>query len=364
MTQPIRVLHVIDSLDLGGAQTVLFNLLQNQNRARFAPEVAVLHGRGVFWKDFERLGVPLHSLSPIRELPIYLPRLAALLSGQRPDIVHCHLFASNWMAKPLAALFGVPVCISHDHCNDALRYQNRTAFWLDRWCHQFSSHVCAVSDSTRQFLVRDLGLSPERVTLIYNGIDLHRFQFKRRTDRPLRILGVGRLHPQKNFPLFLEVAAALHREKLGFSFQIAGTGPEEPLLRARIVELGLERCVELLGHVSDTPRLYADADVLLLTSRFEGTPMTALEAMASGLPIVAPKLDGLAEIFSHEQDALLVEPHLPGGFVDGLRRLAMEPGLAARIAEAARKKAETAYSAAAMTQRVESVYERFLKSAH
>jgi glycosyltransferase involved in cell wall biosynthesis len=86
--------------------------------------------------------------------------------------------------------------------------------------------------------------------------------------------------------------------------------------------------------------------------------------MASGLPIVAPKLDGLAEIFSHEQDALLVEPHLPGGFVDGLRRLAMEPGLAARIAEAARKKAETAYSAAAMTQRVESVYERFLKSAH
>jgi glycosyltransferase involved in cell wall biosynthesis len=363
--QKLRVLHVIDSFDLGGAQTALLNLLRELDPARHVCEVACMHGRGVFWPEFEALQLPVHSLSPSKYAPFYLPRLAGLIARFRPHVVHCHLFGSNWIAKPLAALLGVPVRVNHDQCNDALRYESRAAFWLDRWTNRFSSHVCAVSRSTRDFLVRDEGLSPDRVSVVYNGVDLRRFEPP--ASRPQRaewtVLGVGRLTDQKNFALFLEVLAGLSAAGVPVRGRIAGTGPQEHALRAQARALGLEKRVEFLGHVTDTARLYAEADALLMPSRFEGTPLTALEAMAMRLPIVASRLDGLAEVLDSGRDALLVEPGDREGFVRALHRLWQEPALGEALAGAAFEKAQTEYSARVMATRVESVYERCFREA-
>ena len=357
-----RVLHVIDSFDLGGAQTALLNLLRATNRDRYEPEVACMHGRGVFWNEFGNLGIPVHSLSPWKWLPLYVPRLAALIWSRRFDIVHCHLFGANWIAKPLAALCGVPVRINHDQCNDALRYESRFAFAMDRFTNRWSSHVCAVSASTRDFLVKRERLPDAAVSLIYNGVDLARFDppaTKPRLDRFV-VLGVGRLHPQKNFALFLEVAAQLVRRGLAVEFRLAGTGPEEAALRTRAREIGIDDCVQFLGHVHDTRHLYACADALLMTSRFEGTPLTILEAMAMRTPIVAPQLDGIGEILRHDEDALLIEPPERDLFVQAIERLAADAGLAARLADSAHTKVRTHFSAGAMAAQVEAIYERCL----
>ena len=118
MTTRTRVLHVIDSLDLGGAQVVVLNLLEHADRKRFEVEAACLHGHGVFWKRLCDTGLPVHSLSPHRLFPIYLPALASLILRRRYEIVHCHLLGANLLAKPLAALLGVPIRINHDHCNE------------------------------------------------------------------------------------------------------------------------------------------------------------------------------------------------------------------------------------------------------
>src|SRR6185369_648571 len=175
MKPRVRVLHVIDSFDLGGGQTALLNLLRAANRDRYEIEVACMHGRGVFWEEFEKLGVPVHSLSPRKWFPLYMPRLASLIRSRRFDIVHSHLFGANWIAKPLAALLGVPVRINHDQCNDAVRHDNPLARGLDTITNRWSSHVCAVSKSTREFLIEREGMAPERVSLVYNGVDLARF---------------------------------------------------------------------------------------------------------------------------------------------------------------------------------------------
>ena len=357
-----RVLHVIDSFDLGGAQTALLNLLRATNRERFEPEVACMHGRGVFWNDFRNLDIPVHSLSPWKWLPLYIPRLAALIRARRFDIVHCHLFGANWIAKPLAALCGVAVRINHDQCNDALRYESRFAFTMDRFTNRWSSHVCAVSASTRDFLIKRERLPDASISLVYNGVDLERFDppaAKPRLDRFV-VLGVGRLHPQKNFALFLEVAAQLVRRGLAVEFRLAGTGPEEAALRTRAREIGIDDCVQFLGHVHDTRHLYACADVLLMTSRFEGTPLTILEAMAMRTPIVAPQLDGIGEILRHDEDALLIEPPERDLFVEAIERLAADAALAARLAESAHTKVRTHFSAGAMAAQVEAIYERCL----
>lgn len=358
----VRVLHIIDSFDLGGAQTVLLSLLRALDRERYEPEVACMHGPGVFWDEFVRLGIPVHSLSSHKYLPLYLPKLAALILSRRPQIVHCHLFGSNWIAKPLAALLGVRVRIAHDHCNDGLRYERPLARWIDSATNRLSSHVCAVSASTRDFLIKHERLAPGSISLVTNGIDLTRFsppERKPRLDRFV-VLGVGRLHPQKNFALFLDVAAELIRRGHAVEFRLAGTGPEEAALRTQARELGIADRVHFLGHVSDTPPLYAGADALLMTSKFEGTPITLLEAMAMRLPVVAPRLDGIGEILRHEQDGLLVDPPERDRFANELERLIKAPDFAATLAAAAEVKVRERFSAQAMAAQVAAIYESCL----
>lgn len=358
----IRVLHVIDSLDVGGAQMALLNLLQQSDRARFEPEVATMHGHGVFWDAFAALGIPVHSLSPRKWFPIYIWRLARLIQKRRPRIVHCRLFGSNWIAKPLATLLRVPVRINHDECNDALRRESRIALAIDTLTNRWSSHVCAVSASTRDFLLHNERVAPDRVSVVYNGIDLDRFTPPR--ERPVKehfvVLGVGRLHPQKNFSLFLDVAALLLRRNHAIRFRIAGTGPEAAALRTQAARLGIANQVEFLGHVGDTTRLYAEADALLMTSRYEGTPLTALEAMAMRLPIVAPRLDGLGEMLTDGTDALLASPDNREEFVNHLEKLITDPPLRLRLAEKAERKVHEHYSARAMAAHIEAIYDRCL----
>jgi glycosyltransferase involved in cell wall biosynthesis len=355
-----RVLHVIDSFDLGGGQTALLNLLRAADRKRYEPEVACMHGPGVFFREFVALDIPVYVLSPKRWLPVYLLTLAQIIRKRQPQIVHCHLFGSNWIAKPLAALLGVPVRINHDQCNDALRYERPLARWMDTVTNRLSSHVCAVSASTRNFLVKHERLPPAAVSVVYNGVDLSRFtppSEKPRLERFV-VLGVGRLHPQKNFEFFLQVAAELIKRGVRAEFRIAGTGPDEAKLRTMAAQLGLTDCVHFLGHIDDTRQLYAGADVLLMTSKFEGTPLTILEAMAMRLPIVAPRLDGIGEILRNEEEALLIEPPELDLFVAALMRLVEEPALGGRLTQAAEAAVHARFSAEAMAARVESIYER------
>lgn len=361
----IRVLHVIDSLDQGGGQVVLQNLVKHADRERFDISVATMHGHGVCWDSLAALGVPVYSLSPRKWLPLYVPKLLALLLRERFDVVHCHLFGSNWIAKPLAALAGVRVLINHDHCNDRLRYDNPVAFTLDVWTNRLSSHVCAVSASTYDFLIQNEKLPVERVSLIYNGVDLQQFEGLVRnpdTTQPV-IVGIGRLHPQKNFPLFLEVAARVLKQHPRATFQIAGSGPEENALRQRAQELGIAAQVKFLGHVSDPRPLYAQASLFLLTSDYEGTPMVILEAMAAGTPIVATALDGISEVLSDGEEATLVERGNAEAFAQQVSALLNYPARADKLATAAQAKVRTRYSAEAMTRNVEAIYLRHLESA-
>jgi glycosyltransferase involved in cell wall biosynthesis len=202
-------------------------------------------------------------------------------------------------------------------------------------------------------------LPPARISLVYNGVDLRRFEppeGKPRLERFV-VLGVGRLHPQTNFTLFLDVAAELARRGIPVEFRLAGTGPEEQSLRTHASALGISDKVHFLGHVTDTRSLYGGADALLMTSKYEGTPLTVLEAMAMRLPIVAPRLDGIGEILRNEEDALLIEPPDCEHMSAALVRLIEQPEFAARLASKAEEKVRTRFSAQVMAAQVEAVYD-------
>jgi glycosyltransferase involved in cell wall biosynthesis len=340
----IRVLHVIDSLDLGGAQTVLVNLARFRDRTRYEVTVAAMHGRGVFAEALAAEGVEVVSLSAGKFPPVYLWSLPCLLRRKSYDIVHAHLFASNWMAKPLAALCGVPVRVNHDHCNDRARAGWR--LWVDRLMNRFSSHVIAVSASTRADLLAREKLAEDLVTFLPNGVDTSRFRpageaerVKARGslgvsgDRPV-VVGLGRLHPQKNWPLFLRVAERFPQA----DFVIAGTGPEESVLRGRAPDN-----VRLVGF-RDSREVMAAADVFLLTSHYEGMPMTLLEAMACGIPAVATRCGGPEGVITDGVDGFLVGLNDEVAMAARLTDLLQDAELNQRMGQGARARVEAAYT--------------------
>ncbi len=361
----IRVLHVIDSLDLGGAQEALVNLCAFADRDRFDIEVASMHRPGVYSAALERLGLRVHSLSPHKFLPLYVPRLAVLCG--RFDIVHAHLIAANIVAKPLAALRRVPVIFNHDQNNDEYRQRDRLRFLLDRWANRYATHICAVSRSIVEFLATHERIPREKLSLIYNAIDLRRFtpapRDRARWGLPehARIIGgIGRLNYQKNFALFLDIAAAIVKQRDDVHFVLAGSGPEERALREKAAALNLTKHVTFLGYVTDTAQLYPALDLLLMPSRFEGLPMTLLEAMAMRVPVVASRLDGIAEILTDHLDGSLAEPGNAADFTTRLLTLLDDPSSAKAQAEAAHANVTKNFDAQQMTRAVELLYLRHL----
>ncbi len=367
----LRVLHVIDSLDLGGAQAVLINLIRYGDKSRFEFEIASMHGRGVYWDAVQSLGVPVHSLSINRFLPSYVPALIWLCLTRRYDIVHTHLLGANVIAKPIAAMCGVSVRINHDHCNDKGADLNGWAAKLDKATNRFSTHIIAVSESTRDYVVESEGVEPGRVTTIYNGIDLSIYKPRPEAKQAMRarygfppeafvIAGVGRLSYQKNFTLFLDVAALVISRHPNAYFAIAGKGAEEASLQAHARTLGIESRVKFLGYVGDMPSLYPAIDMLLLTSRYEGLPITILEAMATGTVLVSSKLDGVQEVLCDGVDGALVAPGDAHEFARRIGTLIDQPQAVSRYRNAAMEKVRARFSAEVGTRAVETIYGKYL----
>jgi glycosyltransferase involved in cell wall biosynthesis len=371
MTSPRRVLHVIDSLDLGGAQTLLLEICRNADRKRFEVEVACMHGLGVFAAEFEKARIKVHSLSPGKWPPLYIPNFPRLLRRLDPDVLHFHLFGSNLIAKPLAALAGKRTLIVHDHCNDAGR-GNPVMLFADALTNRLASKVIAVSDSIRNFLILHEGVDPDRVVTLSNGIDSQSFHPAEDGQRALAksalglpsdalvIGGMGRLVPQKNFARFLDVAARVLAKNPSAVFVVAGTGPQEEELKAKAALLGINERVRFLGHVSDRLALYHAFDVLLMTSDFEGTPMVLLEAMSCGLPVLASAVDGIAEVCRNGHDAILLPPGDVAGFAAALEGLLQDDGLRKTLGMNARNTILERYEIRHLVRRIEGIYEEVL----
>ena len=360
--KPKRVLHVIDSLHLGGAQEVVMNIVNGANRERYVHEVATMHGRGIYWDRLAAQGVPLHSLSPHKLVPLYVPALAALLKKGAFDILHCHLIAANIVAKPIGAACGVPLILNHDHTNDPKRGDVAWLLALDRWANGFAQHHVAVSASCRDFLISREGIPPENISLVLNAIHVARFQPQRTHRSPGApfIAGVGRLNAQKNFSLFLEIAAQVAIRHPDARFLIAGTGPEEQHLRSEAARLGIADQVTFAGYVADPRTIYEKADLLLMPSNFEGLPMTLLEAMAMEVPVVASRLDGIAEVIDDGVDGALCTPGDASAFVTAINHLLSDPAARTAMGVAAREKVLSRFSARRMVDEIEEIYDRLL----
>jgi glycosyltransferase involved in cell wall biosynthesis len=368
----IRVLHVIDHLDLGGAQTALLDTLRHRDRTAFDVEVAVMHGRGPFADALEALGVKVHSLARAKWPPTYLIKLVRLLRSADFQIVHFHLQGANWIAKPLAALAGQRILIAHDHTSGDLRFRGASSLLPDAASHLFSSRIIAVSKGVRDFLARWEAVPNDLIELVPNAVDNEIFrpctlEEKRAARSKFDISektfvagGMGRLAHEKNLVMLAELAA-LHP---GTVFLIAGSGPERDRISALASELGVDSRLRLLGTILDRVSFYHALDAFILPSLYEGLPMALLEAMSSGVPVLSSRLEGISAVLVEEVEGLLAKPGDVADFSRQLGRLEESRELGGKLAQAARMKTSNQFSASVTARRIESIYRRELGIAN
>jgi glycosyltransferase involved in cell wall biosynthesis len=295
-------------------------------------------------------------------------RLAAIITAERPDIVHAVMYQAIQLARMAKPLTSVPFKLV---TSPRVNYRSRSLWTLlvDRALKGRDDLLIAECEASRQFLLKKLGYKPSKVITIRNGVDLAGWpaskvdrQKKRvelRLDPADVLVGaIGRLDRQKGFKTLIEAMALLKGSPLRCA--VLGDGPERGALDALIRRHRLEASVRLLGEKSDVPTWLSAFDLYCLPSLWEGLPNALLEAMALGLPVVASDVDGVPEAVTTGRDGLLVPPSDPAALAAALKSLAGDPARRAALGAAAQATISARFTLRRMIEEYERAYDRAL----
>lgn len=364
------VLHAIDTTGPGGAETVFIDLAARLPREKYRA-VVVIRGKGWVYEELCRRGIEPVLLDAGGSFNWrYLSALCALIRTERVDLLHSHLLGSNVYCSLAGLLTRTPVVATF---HGSVDIGERERFkWLKSWSiNTGAGCIVAVTDSLRDDIVSRTRLDPDRIRVIYNGIDTARFQrppsdaLRRKygwSDDDIIIGCLGNIRPAKGYDILLQAAALLKQGRGSCRFVVAGQGKGrlyEELLALR-GQLGLEDRVRFLGFIDDPAAFLAGLDMFLSTSISEGLPLSAIQAMAAKLPLVATRCGGYEGLVSDGENGLLVEVGNPRAIADAIERAAADPGLRLRLAASARRHVLATFDIEVMLDAYEQVYDRLL----
>lgn len=350
---PLRVVHVTQGLDVGGLEKLLVEFARHADRDRLDLRFVSLGTRGALANEIEGCGWPVAALEkPPGLRPGLVFRLARLLRGWRADVVHTHNNGPLIYAAPAARLARVP-WIVHTRHEQNFGAKPRELIALRHAARLVNRFVCVSGDSAALSISQ--GIGPSKVRTFLNGVDLARFEYTGpRPDGP--IVAVARLSPEKDLGCLLRAAALAIRDFPSLRLEIAGDGPCRPELERLVGELGLAGRARFLGEVRDVPAMLARASLFALSSLTEGIPVTLLEAMARGLPVVATRVGGNAEVVADGETGLLVPAQDPPALARALLRLLRDPEEAHRMGLSGRRRVTERFDVRRMVAEYESLY--------
>jgi glycosyltransferase involved in cell wall biosynthesis len=360
----VRVLHVVRSLGVGGLEVVLLNLVGVLRRQGFEQAVCCLEDKGPL---AERLphDVPAWSCRAMNRSRWnrHEFRAISVFRNYRPDVIHaCNYGAWIDAAFARAAALNPGRLAFTMHGWDRVARMPRRRAFACRLLARLTDGMAAVSPQTAREFANETGIPESRFEILNSGIDTDRFcppaLRSARTGGKLVLACVARLDPVKGHSTLLDAIALLQKDEAGdFELRLIGDGPMRPALEEQVARLNLKECVRFLGTRDDLPEQLRDADMFVLASDREGRPISIMEAMSAGLPVVTTNVGSIGDLVDDGESGFVVESGKPGEFARALALLARHPELRKKMSEAARNKAVGEFSLERMGRDYTRFYE-------
>ncbi|HSK09664.1 MAG TPA: glycosyltransferase family 4 protein [Vicinamibacterales bacterium] len=367
----LNVLQVCDHLGwegsrMHGVKRLFAWMIPRFDPARFDVSLVSLRKKDLSEETLDGYGVDITYLEKARFDPTTLPALLRVIDRKRIDVLHLHGYGATTFGRAAGALRRIPT-ILHEHANltDTPWFQKI----VDRSLEPFTDLAIAVSQSTAEFVIGPRRVPARKVRVVYLGAPLEEFSRPRPAEsvaETRREIGgapgdvtigtITRLHDSKGNEYLLEAARRVIDQRPHARFFLAGEGPLRSDLEARAAALKLGDRFVFLGFVRDVARLLSAFDISVFPSLWEGTPLTAFEALAAGKAIVATDADGLLDVLTDGRDALIVPKRNAAALAERLVGLVDDPAERARLAANARVTGER-YDIGAFVRKMERLYE-------
>ncbi len=378
--QPNKILFVIGSLDLGGAERHLALIAPRLKRLGWQPIIYCLSRRGVQSDEVERNGVtvigpPWDSWARpklgIRFIKLFASclKLLRLLIFARPKIAHFFLPLAYIVGAPLAWLARVPILIMSRRSLNLYQEQHHLLARLERILHQHMDAILCNSRAVLEQLVETEGCDPGKVSVIYNGIDIDSIDRARRADEVARgnaslvLIIVANLIPYKGHADLINGLAAV-RNEMPEGWQLLCVGRDDGIrsqLEAQVRRLNLAEHIRFLGERTDVESLLKGADIGILCSHQEGFANAILEGMAAGLPMVVTDVGGNSESIVDGETGLIVPPRNPKTLGAAIVKLALDDDGRKRMGLAGRRRVEENFSINHCVAKYDTAYQSLVR---
>jgi len=363
--EPVRVCFMVDRLSRAGTETQLLALIRSLDRSRVEPTLVLLDGADDLSRSLEpadcrvlRLGVKkLLGRGAIRAAG----RLREFWRSERPDVLQAYFLDSAYFGVPLARWAGI---------SRVLRVRNNLGYWLtprhrlmNRIIRPLVDLTLTNTEAGKAALMERDGLAADRVAVLENGVDTHRFNrflLPDTSKKRVRIGCVANLRAVKNVDGLMRAAKLALDRHPHLRFEVAGEGEERGTLEKLHAELGLGDRFVLKGSVADVSGFLRTVEIAVLPSHSEGMSNALLEAMSAGRAVIATDVGANAKLVRHEKSGLIVPARDEAAIARGIERYLEQPLRAAAYGAAARTHVEAEYSREAMTRRFEDFYERLV----
>lgn len=371
----IKILYLIGTLDVGGAERHLVEVVRRLDRTAFRPSVCTLSPGGALAAEVEAAGVPVRVVdfrgllrNPLRG-PAVVDRISVLIRFMRRekfDIVHGYLFHAYILAAFAGRMAGVPRIVASRRSLSFFKKGKPHYFFAERLANRWTDVIIPNSEAVRRDVLKHENVRPDKIVVIPNGIDADAYAAANDGGRVRREFGipgesavvgvVANLIHYKGHLDFLEAAALVKAERPSTIFLFIGEGPMRPALERRVADLGLRGSVILAGQRRDMADVLAAFDISALPSHEEGFSNTILESMAAGKPVVATSVGGNLEAVEDGVTGYLVAPRDPGAMARALLDLLKNMDRGRAMGRSGRERVRREFGLEGMIGRMESVY--------
>jgi len=371
--EKINIMHVLHSFDAGGLEEVVINLINHLNPSLFNVCVCSLTKGGAF-KNRISQNIKIFELNKRQGNDYLIPfRLMKLFKQEKVQIVHTHNWGTLCEGTLGAKLAHIPIILHQEHGTliSVIKNKKRRILATKFLFSYVENQVITVSNTLRQAIIEFLNIDKSRIITIYNGIDVNKFDII--IDKSLKrkeiglmnddiVVGtIGRLAPVKNQKILIQAIGYLLNSVPQIKLIIVGKGPLEEELKTFTQNLNLSNKVLFLGQRDDIPELLKIMDVFSLPSLYEGISITLLEAMASGVPIVATNVGGNSEVVINEETGILIQPNDYIRLAEAINGIIKDKNKATRYTQAAKLQVKNKFSLKKMVMEYEKLYSLFIE---